>query len=304
MREQLVSLNESEYPFMKGWFTERFRAMYESDFTRDNHDLVTAVRGKKVLACISYIPWPLSFRGTRLNAFQMVGLLVDPGARGMGLFRKVLSEMDERLKTRNPDVVFGFPVPASRKGFVKQGWTQLFELVWYLAPVSLKPVFSKKEFEGSGFETETPALTAADSFIQTTPDNEFWKLRTDFYPESPLYHKTYKAGESHIQIFFRIQKIRGVRVAVAGRIYSGNADSTKIIRALDNWITDLRATGTIAAVMVAVVESSGSEISKAVAKLMQRIPKKIPAIIKSYNGNHDVMNVYNWNIMRGDMETW
>src|SRR5687768_15866708 len=103
MRQQLIALNESEYPFMKGWFTERFSALYESDYTHEKHHLVTAVRDEKVLACISYIQWPLSFRGTRLNAFQMVGLLVHPSARGMGLFRKILSEMDELLKNRHPD---------------------------------------------------------------------------------------------------------------------------------------------------------------------------------------------------------
>jgi hypothetical protein len=304
MRQQLIALNESEYPFMKGWFTERFRALYESDYTRDRHHLVTAVRGEKVLACISYIQWPLSFRGQRLNAYQMVGLLVHPSARGMGLFRSVLSEMDTLLKSRHPDVVFGFPVAASRAGFLRQGWQQLFDLAWYIAPVNLKPLFSKKEFNRSAFETAAPEPSAADQYIQTTPDQDFWKLRTNFYPEIPLYHKIYKTGNARIQIFFRIQKIKGVRVAVAGRIYSGSADADKISRALELWITDLQNAGGIVAVMIAMNEATGSETLTAIRKHLQWIPKKIPAIIKSYNGNHDVLNAYNWNIMRGDMETW
>ncbi len=304
MRQQIITLNESEYPFMKGWFTERFRALYESDHSLGKHHLVTAVRGEKVLACISYIHWPLSFRGKRLNAYQMVGLLVHPTARGLGLFRKILSEMDMLLKSRHPDVVFGFPVPASRKGFIRQGWQQLFDLVWYVTPVNLKPVFSRKEFDPSGFETTIEAPAAADSFIQTSPDHEFWKLRTSFYPETPLYHKTYRAGDVQVQIYFRIQKVKGINVAVAGRIYSGAAGADKTKRALQHWIDDLRNSGSIAAVMAAVNETSGAELVTAIKNIMQRIPKKIPVIIKSYNGNSEMLNAYNWNIMRGDMETW
>ena len=146
--------------------------------------------------------------------------------------------------------------------------------------------------------------SAADAFIQTSPDQKFWKLRTNFYPETPLYSKTYRIGNAQVQVIFRIQKIKGINTAVAGRIYSGAAEAAKTIHALELWTADLRNAGGIAAAMVAVNAGTGSETFTAINKSMQRIPKKIPVIIKSYNGNEDMLNTYNWNIMRGDMETW
>ena len=123
MREQIISLTGQEYPFMKDWFETRFHALYESDFLKNRNGIVVALQNNtQVVACISYIYWPLSYRGGLLNSFQMVGLLVDPAVRGKGLFSRVLAAMDTELKSLTPDVVFGFPVEASKKGFLKQGW--------------------------------------------------------------------------------------------------------------------------------------------------------------------------------------
>ena len=305
MKEQLIALNEAEYPFMKGWFRKRFDALYESDYTRSRNHVVVAVRDtNKVVACISYIPWPLCYNGNRLNAFQMVGLLVHPSARGKGLFKRVLAQMDEHMAKLNPDVVIGFPVTESREGFLKQGWKNLFDLTWYVTHVNLAALFSQKQFTGKGFESGAPVPTIGDSFIQTCPEDAFWKLRVNFFPETPLYYNTYEVENSRIQIIFRIQKVKGFNIAVVGRIYSGTAGKEQIGSAIKMWKSDLKKERTVLAAMAAVNEACSSNEIQALRKVMFRLNKKITVIVKSHSNNSVGFNASGWNLMRGDMETW
>ncbi len=68
MRDQIIRLTEKEYPFMQGWFEKRFAALYESEFLKNRNQLVVAVAdADKVVACISFIYWPVSFNGAHLN---------------------------------------------------------------------------------------------------------------------------------------------------------------------------------------------------------------------------------------------
>ena len=305
MKEQILQLTESEYPFMKGWFNKRFTALYENEFQRNRHKIIVAVtENNKITACISFIYWPINFRGKALNSYQMVGLLVDPAARGAGLFRKVLQKMDAFLESIQPDLVLGFPVEESKSGFIKQGWKNLFNLVWYIKPVSLFNGLKRNNFTGKGFEIGIPEDMSTDSFIQTKSDSHFWKLREDFSPLWPTFHKIYLINNQKITILFRIQKMKGFEIAVIGRIYSGSATQKDIIAAMSEFFRDLRKTGSIVAATASVNEMCGSNEVSAVRRKMFRLNKKITVIVKSYSGNEYVSDASNWNLMRGDMETW
>lgn len=305
MRDQIIHLTEMEYPFMQGWFEKRFQALYESNYLKNRNHLVVALAdAKKVVACISYIYWPLEFKGTLLNSYQMVGLLVDPTVRGKGLFKSVLIRLDELINKLQPDVVFGFPVEASKAGFLKLGWKNNFNLDWYITPVSWQGIISRKTFTGHGFESGIPVTEKADGNIQTATDQQFWTLRENFFPDWPTFHKTYTVNNQSIQIIFRIQKMKGFNVAVIGRIYSGNASQEQVMTALKLWMTDLRKERTVLAATAAVNEFCLSPEQLALRKLMFRMNKKIIVITKSYSGNKIVMEPPNWNLMRGDMETW
>ena len=305
MRDQIIGLTEMEYPFMKGWYEKRFEALYESEFLKNRNGLIVAVAGSdKIIACISYIYWPVSFKGKILNSYQMVGLIVDPAYRGIGLFKKTLSKMDEILQTLKPDVVIGFPVEESKQGFLKQGWKNNFNLAWYLMPVNPISLFKKRDFTGKLFDTGAPIPMASDNYLQTAPSQEFWNLRENFFPDWPTYHKTYTLDNENVQIIFRIQKIRGYNVAVIGRVYSGNASLKLIYKALKLWVSDLRKNGTVLAATAAVNESCASGEQQAIRKLMFRTNKNIVVIVKSYADNPNVADAENWNLMRGDMETW
>jgi GNAT superfamily N-acetyltransferase len=303
-RQQVIDLTVQEYPYMHSWFETRFVALHENYYQTGRNRIIIAREGNKLAGCISWVHWPLAYMGRETGAGQMVGLVVDPAFRGRGVFGKMLAELDRQAAAAGVSCLFGFPVPVSKPGFEKQGWKNVFDLDWFVAPVNPLAIF-RKTFSAEGFSSTAPDnLPGTTGFLQTAADADFWKYRKDFSPEWPDYWFHASIEGKPISLVFRIQQRMGLNEAVIGKIYGGEAESFDIRAFLKLFIRQLRAEGSIALTSASVNISCQDHAVQAVRARFFRSGKKMHFIAKHY-GQHDYYaRPEEWNIWRADMETW
>lgn len=289
---------------MKAWFETRFAALHENFYQTGRNLLVIAREGNQLAGCISWVHWPLTYMGQETGAGQMVGLVVDPAFRGRGVFGKMLAELDRQASTAGVSCLFGFPVPVSKPGFEKQGWNNVFDLDWYVAPVNPLAIF-RKAFSGGGFSSDPPdSLPPVSGFLQTAADPVFWKYRKDFSPEWPDYWFHAAIEGRPMSLVFRIQQRMGLNEAVIGKIYAGEAEVRDIRAFLKLFIRQLRREGSVAIASSAVNGTCHDHAVQAVRERFFRTGKKVHFIAKHYDQREHFGRAGEWNIWRADMETW
>ncbi|MEY3982743.1 MAG: hypothetical protein RL160_300 [Bacteroidota bacterium] len=289
---------------MSSWFVQRFEALYEHPYQQGRNRIILATEGEALAGMISYVYWPLNNTEAGCRSFQMTGLLVSPDFRGQGVFSKLLEAMKEWGVKEKADFMIGFPVPLSKPTFVKKGWTNSFDLQWFIQPLSLWAALRRKPFSGKGFSTKVPDHIKADSYLQTAADPEFWQYREALMPEWTSYWFTYDSGDQKVSIQFRTGIRKGLSEATIGKIYAGNASASTIKNALKRLFEALRKDGSIVFVSIAVNPQCHSETLKAVEKRFIKISKRIHFINICFTGRSEGLQPENWNLMRGDLETW
>ncbi len=304
-REQVISLTTREYPYMLPWFENRFAALYEDPLQLNRCGMFVALTGEQVVGFISYVYWPLSGISSQ-ETYQMVGLVVDPSTRGQGVFGKLLKALDEHVAARNAAAVFGFPVPVSRGGFLKQGWNNLFDLQWFIRPVNLFAVFRRRDFSGRGFVAGPPEALPEQppDFIETQASADFWKYREMLSPDWPGWHFVFEKDGKKLVLIFRIQKRMGLNEACLGKVYAGDASVSLVTEAISAWIRMLGREGSVALASAAIHPECHSAVNAAVMKRFIKTGKKIHFINKTYNSDSKAASPANWNVWRADMETW
>jgi GNAT superfamily N-acetyltransferase len=303
-KERVFRLTIQEYPDMEPWFNQRFEALYEHPYQEGRNRILLVTEGEQLAGMISYVYWPLNGIDPACRSFQMTGLIVSPDFRGRGIFSKLLEAMKQWGTEEKADFMIGFPVPLSRPTFVKKGWANVFDLQWFIKPLSLWAALRRKPFSGKGFSTEVPDQLAADAYLQTAADPAFWHYREALMPAWTSYWYAFQSQGQQVCIQFRMGSRKGLSEASIGKIYAGNAPASVVQSALKGLFKALRKEGSTVFASVAVNPHCRSETVKAVESRFFKIPKRIHFINICFTGRTDGHQPENWNLMRGDMETW
>jgi GNAT superfamily N-acetyltransferase len=303
-KERVIALTLQEYPFMEPWFVQRFEALYEHPYQQGRNRIILATEGEALAGIVSYIHWPLQGVASNTRSFQILGVLVSPDFRGRGVFAQLLDAMKAQAAEDAADYLIGFPVPASKPAFVKKGWNHVFDMLWFIKPVSLFAALRRKPFSAKGFSGDVPENLQADTMLQTAADTTFWNYRKAFMPEWPAWWFSCTVQGHPIHIQFRIGQRKGLNEASIGKIYAGTAPESAISQGIKQWMRALRKEGSTVFASVAINPECPSETGKAVQSLFYKTQKKVHFIHMSFSGKTDGDMPERWNMMRGDIDTW
>jgi len=303
-RNALMKLNLDEYPFMANWFESRFHTLYECKEQSQKAKIFIATENNELAGAFSYVHWPIHHAPNADKTYMMLGLVVSPKFRGRGVFLKILDRLDQEAIHDGASIMCGFPVPISNPGFVKKGWNNLFDLTWYIKPINPLAVLRRRDFRLHYFSQEVPANMQPDSFLQTTADKDFWLYREGLMPEWESYWFTKNIHNQMLHLNFRIQQRMGLREAIIGKIYPGNADKQTIKSFLKAFSRTLVKEGSVSLLSTAINDKCPSATQSAISGSFFRTKKKIHFINKTYTGYQYGMQAEHWNLMRGDIETW
>ena len=336
MESQVIDLFISEYGGEKEKFKKYFKSLYESNYQKNLCIRVVSVDGEKIVGFQSYFYWPLKDKLKTIKSYQSGNSLVHPEYRGCGIFKSLLNFINLELKRMNPDVLIGFPVEASFNSFVRNGWSNPFNLRWYLKVVN--PFAIILDNLGQSQELKFPVRDNADVVsglfrpYSTEFDNKVHvlivdhKLRAESESEAKLINKIAKKSNKIISIGFRLnpnvdakthKKIStgkdenkfAKRKSIFGELIIGevdvNTDDVSFIkRGLKALIKESRKNSKVLFISCALNPNYSCGFNNIIKKSFINSKREIYFITKLLSEDITEPELQQLNLYRGDIDTW
>lgn len=307
LRPQVISLFAAEYGVQPADFNRLFEKFYFHPFQQKKCLLLVAMDGDTVAGFQSFFYWPYTFGGKTYNSFQSGNSLVHPGYRGKGLFNKMLAFIDQENKTRDIDLLMGFPVEASLKNFLKDKWHNIFNLHWYVKPCNPLAFTSfnggKKFTPGCEyFNTDNPEKNVLR--LSQQPDFTEWRKE---YLAGTYYSFKYKSGVEEIIFHLKPNKRKKIlnELVIGNILFSSEKARPYLLAALKELAKCAGRSFGAHFLSIALNDACSVPLQGALKEAgFRRNKKSIYFIVKPFKENNFSLDPANWLVFRSDIDTW
>jgi len=308
MESQVIKLFSNQYSRTVSELTEIHSKFYNHPFQKDKCIRIVSMDGEVVTGFQTLFYWPYQKNNKVYRSFQSGNSIVHPDYRGKGIFQKLLNFLDENNKDLNIDFLMGFPVEASFGSFVRNKWANPFNLHWYLKLINpFAFLFSKKNFE-KRFDS-FPLLNSnnsSDNIFRLHIDNSFNSWRNGFRNSKNYFYFNFSDENKSITFGLKMNvRSRFFHELIIGEIRTYTNDIHFFRAAIKKLVRKTRSSLCFTAITIALVESKDSNILKLLKKEnFISTKKQIYFITKSYNNNNEINISENWELYRGDIDSW
>lgn len=306
MRPQVVALFNLEYGTPIEEFDALFGSFYEHPFQRENGIRIVAVEGDKVAGFQSFFYWPVVKEGKLLKSYQSGNSLVHPEFRGQRLFARMLNFIHEPDSGFDCELLIGFPVEASYNSFIRNKWSNPFNLQWYVKP--LNPFFSLiSNPEGQlkkHFAHRPESDFSADMRITCVKQSAAFDQYRFNYEKGDFYRFVWK--ENGREAFFEMKAQRRKKVIkelVIGKFLTTHQNDDFIRKAFAALIREVNRTANFTMISFAFNPLVTTLVNAMDANGFRKIDKRIYFIAKGPIAE-SVADWSNWWIFRSDIDTW
>jgi GNAT superfamily N-acetyltransferase len=309
MKDQVIMLFCNQYNEDINQFTLFFEKFYEHSFQKNKAIKIVALEGDKVVGFQSFFYWPYQSGEMIYNSFQSGNSLVHPEYRGQGLFRKMLAFVYENGK--EIDFMVGFPVQASYNSFIRNKWTNLFNLQWYIKQVSFIAPITSSFY--SAEDRLSQVFTIRNKEIKEVNNKQELKLLNNLefnewrnsYSKDIKFYFFFKQDEKEIEfeLKYNVRK-KIIGELIVGRVSTNSNEEKFIHSAIKELLLKSKKTKVITLVSVALNSNNKGKINLIIRKSFKKIEKQIYFILKGGEENKKLNNVENWNLSRADIDTW
>ncbi len=306
MRPQVIAMFVDEYGVIADDFEKLFTDFYESAFQEGKCIRIVAVEGDKVGGFQSFFYWPISINGEKKYTLQSGNSLVHPDFRGKGLFAKMLDYIHLPENNYNVDGLIGFPVQMSYNSFIRNKWSNPFNLQWYVKPINpLLSLFSSAEDKLSQQFGPRKAMTIVNSetFARIEQSEAFDGYRFAFQ-QGTYWRYLFTQGEETCLFEFKIQiRKKWIQELVIGKCVPSSYDESFITKAFFSFTKEIQRTTS-----VTLMSFACNPLVSVYTRVMRntgfrKIDKSIYFITKGKIANYTT-DWSNWDIQRGDIDTW
>jgi len=306
MRPQVVALFDMEYATGAAQFDSLFGQFYEQEFQRNECIRIVAVDGERVAGFQSFFYWPVVMEGKEVRSYQSGNSLVHPDYRGKGLFGKMLNYIHEPDSGFHADLLIGFPVEASYNSFMRNGWKNPFNLLWYIKPMN--PVLSlfsspENQLRKMTGSRQPDGFIADASLVYVSQRADFDRYRFG-YETGDFYRFTFEREGKRAFFEMKAQRRkRIIRELVVGKFLTTHADEEFMRDAIRSLIREVKRCANFTLISFAVNDNSPTFKNVLNDLGLRPIEKKIYFIAKGPLADR-VQDWSNWWMFRSDIDTW
>ncbi|MFM2360049.1 MAG: hypothetical protein RLY16_2042 [Bacteroidota bacterium] len=309
MRPQVDKLFSDQYSRPIEETSLMMQQFYEHPFQKNKSLRLVALDGDIVIGFQSFFYWPYLRNGVIHNTCQSGNSLVHPNYRGKGIFQKLLNAIEVICKEQQVELVMGFPVEMSYPSFMKMGWSNPFNLIWYLKMVNpLAFLFDQQRLDQ---QFEKAARPIKQSFFQ----NMFRLNRDEAFEDwihttrkmNDYRYFTFSKGDSQINFVVKFNKRnKWINELVIGDIKTNSFDETFIKAAFKQLKSKAFWSCCISILTIAINENESGPFLRVIQKLGYNKSKwKIYFITKTMaETTFDFNQVNQWLLFRSDIDTW
>lgn len=310
MKPQVAKLFSMQYGVSEANFSRLIDNFYELPFQKNKCIRIVAKEGEKVIGFQSFFYWPYTQNGKLFNSYQSGNSLVHPDYRGKGIFQKLLNYLDDHHEALKIDFLVGFPINASIGSLIRNKWTNLFNLQWFIKtcnPLSIFLPLNKnkliKYFPKNNINTDKQTT---EDLIKISNSKEFSEWRNTHYDKNKYFSHYYKEGKNELILKLKINiRKRVIKELIIGEIVTTSYEQIFIENAFSNFLKNVKRVKCISLVSIALNPNNNIKISNAIIKNgFKQINKQIYFCVKPLSHKNIETNPDKWLILRGDIDTW
>ncbi|MGZ4037864.1 MAG: N-acetyltransferase family protein, partial [Bacteroidia bacterium] len=306
MREQVIQLFVSEYKVDAASFRELFESFYFHPFQKNKCILIAAVDDKTVAGFQSFFFWPYADGKRTYASFQSGNSLIHPDYRGKGLFNQMLAYIEAEKNKAGIDFLMGFPVEASKKNFLKDGWTNLFDLKWFVKTCNPFGFFNSGLSSHKGFSKgmlyfETAFHPEGTLSLENSPAFRDW--RNTYMKAGTYYTYRFEKGDKSILFHLKLNKRKHIlNEAIIGNVlFSSEQSTTFLEEAIKELCASLRKSWSAHFISVAINDACRFPVKQHFEVAgFNETEKKIYFIVKPQR--QAPLEVSQWHIYRSDID--
>jgi hypothetical protein len=297
--DDVIQLFVEEYGVEFDDYKQLFTSFFEHSFQKNKCIRIIAIdKTGQILGFQSFFYWPYTKSGKLYTVYQSGSSIVSKLARGKGIFQKMLSYIDTVKDKYNIDFLVGFPVEASYKSFMSNGWDHPFNLHWYMK------IKNPLGFLFSFLYSDNQALSLTGPFhsdvfrMENTKDFMDW--RRHFQKDKYRIFRFQKGNET-LEIHHKINKRKKIfNELIIGEILHHSNNLTFIDEAFKQYRRWLFFQLDISFVSFATNNEQDPISKKVITCGLKKIDKSIYFITKYA----PKMNASDWLLFRSDIDTW
>jgi GNAT superfamily N-acetyltransferase len=308
MRDQIVQMICREYGFREEDEDRLIKNFYEHPYQREKSIRITALDGEKVVGFQSFFHWPYLLDGKPVNTYQSGNSIVDPDYRGRGIFSRLLMYLNEIREDKQIDFLMGFPVGGSYNSFIRNKWSNVLNLNWYMKVINPFSIVRKLDFAKLSLE-DTPeymlGIPAWKGFtLNCGPEFETW--RKAYSKSNNYFYFHYDDGSYRVQFDLKVNLRGRLKELIVGRVRTDCDNLDFLKKAVKGLVKKVRRQHAFTFISVALNRRYFKpEILMAFCQLgFKRINKEISFIVKDYRVGERVYKPELWELYRSDIDTW
>jgi GNAT superfamily N-acetyltransferase len=310
MRPQILKLFANEYGISEEEFSSIFDNFYDHPYQKGKCIRIIAKEDKTVIGFQSFFYWPYTCEGTRYNVFQSGNSLVHPDHRGKGVFRHLLDYLEKNQSTLKIDTLVGFPIDVSVGSLIRNKWSNILNLNWYIKPISFFSLFRKANYDELQkifpYKSVDLVKEPVMDMLKMATDKEFAEWRKTLYSKNKYYSFHFKNGEGELLLEMKLNiRKKYIKELIIGNLCSSNYDKSFLELALKSFVSRLRETKCIGMVSMALNRQGDVLLEKLLQQQgFRRIERKIYFCVKPFSEAQLFKDPARWMIYRGDIDTW
>ena len=308
MHEQVVRMIVHEYGFREEDQDGLMKNFYEHPFQREKSIRIVALDGEKVAGFQSFFYWPYLLDGKPMNTYQSGNSIVSPNYRGRRIFSRLLRYLDEIREDQHIDFLMGFPVEGSYNSFIRNKWSNVLNLNWYVKAISPLSVVRKLDLAKLSLENEPECMPGIPTWkgftLNCAPEFEIW--RKTYSKSNGYLYFHHDDGSYRVQFDLKVTLRGRLKELIVGRVRTDCDNIDFLTKAVKSLVKKVRKQHAFTFVSVALNRRYlKPEILMAFRQSgFKLIDKEIFFIVKDYMVGERVYKPELWNLYRSDIDTW
>ncbi len=308
MREQIVRMICQEYGFREDNEDRLIKNFYERPYQKEKSIRITALDGEKVVGFQTFFQWPYILDGKLVNTYQSGNSIVDPHYQKRGIFARLLNYLEEIREEKQIDFLVGFPINRSYNSLIRNKWTNVLNLHWYVKVINPFSIIQKLNLSKLSLETApeyVPNIPVRKGFTLTR-NSEFEAWRQTYSVDNNYFYFHHDDGSFRVRFDLKVNRRGRLKELIVGRVRT-NCDNLEFLKkAVKALVRKIRVQNAFTFISVALNRQYFKpEILNAFQQSgFIHISKEIFFLVKDFKVGEMVYKPELWELYRSDIDTW
>jgi len=307
MNSQVIQMFSEFYGTPESEVLNTHNKFYGHFFQETKAIKIAAMINETVIGFASFAYWPYKRNGVLYSSYQVGNAMTHPDYRGKRIFPKLLNYIDDHHQNLGVDFLFAFPhITGSYASFMRYGYINPFDLVWGIKIINPFAFLANHKNILKRFSSYPAELIEKESIfykLERTKDFDDWFFASR--RENNYAYFNYDDGVNRTTFYLKSNK-RGkwINELIIGDIRMNSDNPGALINAFSTFFSIVKKSMSVSIISIAYNEHLKNDKNSIIIKKFRKIKPIIHFVYRNYLTEIDLSKEADWELYRGDIDTW